>query len=102
MLPEPSKTAAWMWSSLVRGWVWAARGDQTGAIGWADVLDRLRRRGIRPYVAEALLLRARSLAAVGRVEEAERSLLDACAEATGLGHRSHPVGGSACARRRLR
>jgi class 3 adenylate cyclase/tetratricopeptide (TPR) repeat protein len=88
LLPEPSTTTAWVWSSLVRGWLSSARGDHPGAIEVADaILDRLRRRGIRPYVAGALLLRARALAALGRLEEAERSLLDASAGATGLGHR---------------
>jgi tetratricopeptide (TPR) repeat protein len=88
LLPEPSRTTGSVWSSLAIGALASARGDHARAIEVADdVLERLRAYAIRPDVADALLLRATALVAVGRIEEAGRVLADACARAEQLGHR---------------
>jgi hypothetical protein len=48
-----------------------ARGDHARAIEIADaVLDRLRRAGLRPFVAEALLLKGRALVGGGGTRDA--------------------------------
>jgi class 3 adenylate cyclase/tetratricopeptide (TPR) repeat protein len=88
LLPEPSRTTARTWWSLARARLDAARADHARAIEIADgTLDRLRRVEIRPCVAEALLLRGTSLAALGRVDEAERALTQSREDAEALGHR---------------
>ena len=68
LLPEPLRSAASIKVPLVRGSVADARGDHDQAIEIADaVLDRLRRAGLRPFVAEAMLLKGgRSPPAAGR------------------------------------
>jgi class 3 adenylate cyclase/tetratricopeptide (TPR) repeat protein len=88
LMPEAGKTMMSVWSSLVRAQLALARADHDEAIELADaILERLQRLGIRPFVAETLLVRGRSLAAAGRADEAERALLDARADADALGHR---------------
>jgi tetratricopeptide (TPR) repeat protein len=88
LMPEPSRTSMWVWASLARARLAAARGDDARAIELVDgVLARLRSLGIHPYLPEALLVRGRSLAALGRTDEARQALVDARAEAETLGHR---------------
>jgi class 3 adenylate cyclase/tetratricopeptide (TPR) repeat protein len=88
LMPEAGRTTVSLWWSLARARLASARGDHDEAVESADaVIERLRRLGIRPFVAEALLLRGRSLAALGRLEDAERALLEARADAEALGHR---------------
>ena len=71
LLPEPLRSAASIKVPLVRGSLADARGDHGQAIEIADaVLDRLRSAGLRPFVAEAMLLKGRALAAAGRAREA--------------------------------
>ena len=88
LLPEPLRSAASIKVPLVRGSVADARGDHAQAIEIADaVLDRLRRAGLRPFVAEAMLLKGRALAAGGGTRDAEGILQEARRTADGLGHR---------------
>jgi class 3 adenylate cyclase/tetratricopeptide (TPR) repeat protein len=87
LLPEPLQSASSVWVPLVRGRIAFARGDHGHAVEIADgVLDRLRRAGIRPFVAEVLLLKGTALAAAGQTTEAESALRDARSIAQSLGH----------------
>ena len=88
LLPEPLRSNEAFHLELVRGRIAAARGDHAGAVEIATaILERLRRSEIRPLVAEALLLKGRSLAASGNADEAERALGEAGLEAESLEHR---------------
>jgi tetratricopeptide (TPR) repeat protein len=87
-LPEPLRSSESFHLALVRGRIAAARGEHARAVEIADtVLERLRSWEIRSFVAEALLLKGRSLAASGDVDEAERALAEARSEAERLEHR---------------
>jgi tetratricopeptide (TPR) repeat protein len=82
LLPEPLRSAASIHVALVRGRIALARGEHIGAAEIADtILDRLRRREIRLFGADALLLKGRSLASAGKAAEAERVLGEARSEA---------------------
>jgi class 3 adenylate cyclase/tetratricopeptide (TPR) repeat protein len=88
LLPEPLRSAGTILVALVRGRIASARDDHTLSVEIADdILDLLRRRGIRQYTVEALLLKGRSLAAGERREEAREVLLDARSTAESLGSR---------------
>jgi tetratricopeptide (TPR) repeat protein len=88
VLPEPLQSAASVRVPLVRGLGTLARGDHAHAVEIADgVLDRLRDAGIRPFAAEALLLKGKALVAAGRGSEAESALREARSTAQSLGHR---------------
>jgi class 3 adenylate cyclase/tetratricopeptide (TPR) repeat protein len=64
-------------AQIQRGRLAAIRGDHDGALEVADhVLTWLRPLGVRPYEANALLLKGTSLAALGRPDEAEAALMD--------------------------
>jgi tetratricopeptide (TPR) repeat protein len=72
-------------AEIQRGRLAAIRGDHDGAIEVADhVLAWLRPLEVRPYVANALLLKGTSLAALGRLDEAEAALMEGRAAADGL------------------
>jgi tetratricopeptide (TPR) repeat protein len=82
LLPEPLQSMEHVHLALVRGRIAAAQGDHARAVEIADtVTERLRRLGIRQFVAESLLLKGRSLEAVGDLEGAERVLHEARSEA---------------------
>jgi tetratricopeptide (TPR) repeat protein len=86
-LPEPLRSTESFHMALVRGRIAEARGDHAGAVEIADtILERLRRSEIRPFVADALLLKGRSLAMTGNTDEAERALAEARSEAESLEH----------------
>jgi tetratricopeptide (TPR) repeat protein len=73
-------------AEIQRGRLAAISGDHGAAIEVADhVLAWLRPLGVRPYEAEALLLKGTSLAAVGRSDEAERALVEGRGAADELG-----------------
>jgi class 3 adenylate cyclase/tetratricopeptide (TPR) repeat protein len=85
---EPLRSEASLQVPLVRGRVADARGDHERAVEIAgDVLDRLKRTGIRPFTEEAMLLNGTALAAAGRTPEAERALREARSAAESVGHR---------------
>ncbi len=82
LLPEPLQSTNVVLLALVRGQIALAKGDRRGAIQVADDLEGLLRRlGIRQFIADALLLKGRSLAAEGRTDEAEQALTAARSEA---------------------
>jgi hypothetical protein len=71
---------------IQKGRLAAITGDHDAAIEVADhVLAWLGPLGVRPYVADALLLKGTSLAALGRSHEAEHALLDGRDAAAELG-----------------
>jgi class 3 adenylate cyclase/tetratricopeptide (TPR) repeat protein len=73
-------------AQIQRGRIAAIRGDHTKAVEIADhVLGWLRPLEVRPYDADALLLKGSSLTALGRTDEAERVLLEGRDEAEKLG-----------------
>jgi tetratricopeptide (TPR) repeat protein len=81
-LPEPLRSAGSIRVALIRGRVALGRGEPVRAVEIADaILDRLRRREIRHSATDALVLKARSLAAAGRADEANRVLGEARLEA---------------------
>jgi tetratricopeptide (TPR) repeat protein len=85
LLPEPLRSGASIRVAILRGRIAAAEGDHAGAIRIAaEVLSRLRSRGIRQFVPAALLLHGTSLASLGRWPEAERVLREARSEALGF------------------
>jgi len=87
-LPMPVRTEASIVIPILEGRVALARGDHPSAARFADaVLDRVRRDGIRPFVAEAMLLRGQALTAAGRTSEAAAALRAARSSAGELGHR---------------
>jgi tetratricopeptide (TPR) repeat protein len=87
-LPEPLRSAESFHVTLVQGRIALARGEHAHALEIAEtVLERLRDWEIRPFVAEALLLKGRSLAVSGNADEAELALAEARSEAERLEHR---------------
>ena len=87
-LPEPLRSGATFRVAILRGRIAAAEGDHEGAVVTAtEVVGRLGRLGILPFVAEAKLLQGTSLAALGRWPEAEGALREARDDAEALGHR---------------
>jgi ATP/maltotriose-dependent transcriptional regulator MalT len=87
-LPEPLRSSESFHVAFVRARIAAARGEHTKAVEIAEtVLERLRSWEIRPFVAEALLLKGRSLAMSGNSDEAERALAEARTHAERLEHR---------------
>jgi class 3 adenylate cyclase/tetratricopeptide (TPR) repeat protein len=87
LLPEPLRSTASIQVPLLRGSLAEARGEHAHAIEIADaVLDLVHRAGLRLFVAEALLLKGRALAAGGG-RDAEGVLREARRTAEGLGHR---------------
>jgi tetratricopeptide (TPR) repeat protein len=87
-LPEPLRSGATFRVAILRGRIAAAEGDHEGAVVTAtEVVERLGRLGILPFVAEAKLLQGTSLAALGRWPEAEGVLREARAGAEALDHR---------------
>jgi class 3 adenylate cyclase/tetratricopeptide (TPR) repeat protein len=87
-LPEPLRSTESFHMALVRGRIAVARGEHAQAVEIAEtVLERLRSWEIRPFVAEALLLKGRSLAASGNADDAERVLAEARTHAERLEHR---------------
>jgi tetratricopeptide (TPR) repeat protein len=87
-LPEPLRSGATFRVAILRGRIAAAEGDHEGAVVTAtEVVERLGRLGILPFVAEAKLLQGTSLAALGRWPEAEGVLREARAGGEALGHR---------------
>jgi class 3 adenylate cyclase/tetratricopeptide (TPR) repeat protein len=88
LMPEMLGVEASLRVPIMQGEVAQARGDHAAAIETADaILDRIDGMGIRPFRADALLLRGKAMAAAGMTSEAERALQDARASAEGLGHR---------------
>jgi class 3 adenylate cyclase/tetratricopeptide (TPR) repeat protein len=88
LLPEPLQSAASIHVALIRARIASTRGDDAGAVEIADtILDRLRQLGVREFVADALLVKGRSLASAGETDEAERVLEEARSEAERLEHR---------------
>jgi tetratricopeptide (TPR) repeat protein len=82
LAPEPLQSAASFRVELVRGQIALARGEHIRAAEIADaILDRLRRRELRLFASEALLLKGRSLASAGKADEAKRVLGEARSEA---------------------
>jgi tetratricopeptide (TPR) repeat protein len=87
-LPEPLRSTESFHVAFVRGRIAEARGEHARAVEIAEtVLERLRSWEIRPFVAEALLLKGRSLVASGNADEAERVLAEARSHAERLEHR---------------
>ena len=73
-------------AQIQRGRLAAFHGDHVKAVEVADhVLGWLRPLEVRPYDADALLLKGTSLTALGRTDEAERVLLEGREEAERLG-----------------
>ena len=73
-------------AQIQRGRLAAIQGDHAKAVEVADqVLAWLRPLEVRPYDADALLLKGNSLTALGRTDEAERVLLEGRDEAEKLG-----------------
>ena len=73
-------------AEILKGRIAAIRGDHAGAVEIADqVVEWLRPLGVRPYIPAALLLKGSSLAELGKLDEAERALLEGSAEAEQLG-----------------
>jgi tetratricopeptide (TPR) repeat protein len=82
LAPEPLQSASSFRVELVRGQIALARGEHIRAAEIADaILDRLRRRELRLFASEALLLKGRSLASAGKADEAKRVLGEARSEA---------------------
>ena len=87
-LPGPIRGAAAAEVDILRGQLAAAQGDPARAVDIAiEVLERLRRLGMRQFVPEALLLQGASLVALERWSEAEHVLREASSEAEVLGYR---------------
>jgi tetratricopeptide (TPR) repeat protein len=87
-LPEPLRNTESFHVALIGGRIALARGEHDMAVEIAEtVLERLRSWEIRPFVAEALLLKGRALAASGNADEAERVLAEARSHAEHLEHR---------------
>jgi tetratricopeptide (TPR) repeat protein len=81
-LPEPLRSAGSIRVTLLRCSIALARGQPVRAVEIADaILDRLRGREIRHFAADALVLKARSLASAGQADEAKRVLGEARSEA---------------------
>ncbi len=73
-------------AQILTGRIAAIRGDHAGAVEIAEhVVEWLRPLGVRPYSPAALLLKGSSLAELGKLDEAERALLEGSAEAEQLG-----------------
>jgi class 3 adenylate cyclase/tetratricopeptide (TPR) repeat protein len=88
LLPEPLRSAGSIRVALIRGRIALGRGEPVRAVEIADsILDLLRRREIRLFATDALVLKARSLASAGQVDEAKRALGEARSEAERREHR---------------
>ncbi len=86
VLPEPLRSTAAVLVRLGQANVALAVGDHDTAATAADeVVNVLRRMGIRPYVPDALLTRGRAELSAGRIRHARRSLDEARREAEALG-----------------
>jgi tetratricopeptide (TPR) repeat protein len=87
-LPEPLRIEGSIRVALIRGRIALARGEPVRAVEIADsILGRLRRREIRHFATDALVLKARSLASAGKADEAERVLGEARSKAETREHR---------------
>ena len=79
-------------SQILKGRIAAIRRDHAGAVEIADqVVEWLRPLGVRPYIPAALLLKGSSLVELGKLDEAERALQEASAEAEQLGFDPDPM-----------
>ena len=73
-------------AQILTGRIAAIRGDHAGAVEIAEqVVEWLRPLGVRPYSPAAFLLKGSSLVELGKLDEAERALLEGSAEAEQLG-----------------
>ncbi|MGH3690476.1 MAG: ATP-binding protein [Microbacterium sp.] len=86
--PDPVPYFASILLGLDRGRIALTRGNDAQAIEIANevvgLVDRLK---VRQFAADALLLKGRSLAAGGHMDDAEQALLDARSKAESLGSR---------------